>query len=89
VLVPALEVVEIGDDSIPSFECMSMIESRWVMVGSYLKGVHIEMVMTEDWLVDAEILNHLRKCRQEGMVISIVNIPKHQDLADDRLEIVH
>jgi hypothetical protein len=89
VLVPALEVVEIRDDSIPSFECMSMIESRRVMVGSYLKRVHIEMVMTEDWLVDAKILNRLRKCRQEGMVISIVNISKHQDLVDDRLEIVH
>ena len=89
VLVPALEVVEIRDDSIPSFECMSMIESRRVTVGSYLKRVHIEMVMTEDWLVDAKILNRLRKCRQEGMVISIVNISKHQDLVDDRLEIVH
>jgi hypothetical protein len=89
VLVPALEVLEIRDDSIPFFQCMSMIESRQVMVGCYLKRAHIEMVMTEDWLVDAEILNRWRKCRQEGMVILIVNISKHRDLVDDRLEIVH
>ncbi|KIM77200.1 hypothetical protein PILCRDRAFT_825552 [Piloderma croceum F 1598] len=91
VLVPALEVVAIRDHSIPSYDCMSMIESRRVMVGSYLKKVHIEMVMTEDWLVDAEILDRLRKCRQEGMVISIVNIPKHCDSpgSHDQLDIVH
>ena len=75
-LVPALEVIEIRDHSIPSYDCISMIESRRVVAGAYLKRVHIEMVMTEDWLIDAEILNRLRKCREEGMVISIVNIPE-------------
>jgi len=71
-LVPTLEVVEIRDHSIPSYDCMSMIESRRMMAGASLKRVHIEMVIMEDWLVDVGILNRLRKCRQEGMVISIV-----------------
>jgi hypothetical protein len=78
-LVPALEAIEIRDHSIPCYDCMSMIESRRVTVGAYLKRVHIEMVMTEDWLVDTEILNRLHKCRQEGMFISIVNIAKLLD----------
>jgi hypothetical protein len=92
VLVPALEVFEISDDSIPCHDCTIMIESRRAMVGTPLKRVHIEMGMTEDWLGDAEILNRLRKFRREGMVISIVNITKQCDLLDphDQLaDIVH
>jgi F-box-like len=46
-LVPALEVVEIRDHSIPSYDCMSMIESRQVTVGAYLKRVHIEGLVSQ------------------------------------------
>ena len=72
VLVPDLEVLELSDQSIPCYDCMGMIESRWwVAAGAHLKRVHIKMVRREDWLIDAEILKRLLKCRQEGMVISI------------------
>ena len=85
VLVPALEVFEIRDHSIPCYDCMSMIESRRVMVGTHLRRVHIEIVMAKEWL-DAEILNRLRKFRREGMVISIVNIMKNWDLLDSHYQ---
>jgi hypothetical protein len=54
-----------------------------------LKRVHIEVTMTEEWLVDAGILNRLRKCQQDGMVISIVNTTTHWDvLAMTNLQIL-
>ena len=81
-LVPDLEVLEMGGHSMPCHECASMIESRWRVTGVHLKKLNIEMVMTEDWLVDAEILKRLRKCRQEGMVISIVDTTKRWNLLD-------
>ena len=80
VLVPRLEVLEISGYSIPCHHSTSMIESRWRIgddddAGARLKRLHFEMSYmswVKEWLVDAEILNRLPKCRQEGMVISIM-----------------
>ena len=82
VLVPALEVFEFSDHSLPCYYCTSMIDSRRVMTGGHLRRVHIEMVMTDDWFVDADTLSRLRKFRREGLVISIVNAMNHLDLLD-------
>jgi hypothetical protein len=79
VLVPGLEVLEIRDHCIPCHHCTSMIESRW-RVGddddarARLKRLRFEISWIGQWLADAEILNRLRKCRQEGLVISIVEV---------------
>ena len=79
VLVPALEALEISSLSIPCSSSTSMIESRWWIAkeegsgGARLKRLQFKMFMFEDWSVDAENLNRLRKCRQEGMVISIIS----------------
>ena len=81
-LVPALEVFELSDHSLPCYYCTSMIDSRRVMTGGHLRRVHIEMVMTDDWFVDADTLSRLRKFRREGLVISIVNVMNHLDLLD-------
>ncbi|KIM77201.1 hypothetical protein PILCRDRAFT_12204 [Piloderma croceum F 1598] len=77
-LVPNLEDLEIHDRYISCDHSTSMIESRWRVgeddndAGARLKRLRFEMsAYTDKWLVDAEILNRLRKCRQEGMVISI------------------
>ena len=43
---------------------------------------NIEMVMTDDWFVDADTLSRLRKFRREWLVISIVNVMNHLDLLD-------
>ena len=80
VLVPGLEVLEITDRHIPCYESVNMIESRWRArkdgngAGSHLKRLRFEIswVMAKEWLVDADILNRLRKCRQEGMDISVI-----------------
>jgi hypothetical protein len=77
-LVPNLEDLEIHDEYILSDHSASMIESRW-RVGeddkdarARLKRLRFEMSAYEMWLVrDAEILNRLHKCWQEGMVILI------------------
>jgi hypothetical protein len=77
VLVPALEALEIRSFSIPCSPSTSMIESRWWIAkedgygGARLKRLQFRMTVSEDWFVDAENLNRLRQCRQEGMVISI------------------
>ncbi|KIM89281.1 hypothetical protein PILCRDRAFT_2528 [Piloderma croceum F 1598] len=79
VLVPALEALEISSLPIPCSSSTSMIESRWWIVkedgsgGARLKRLQFKMSVSEDWSVDAENLNRLRKCRQEGMVISIIS----------------
>ncbi|KIM80137.1 hypothetical protein PILCRDRAFT_822651 [Piloderma croceum F 1598] len=92
VLVPGLEVLEISSRSIPCYHSASMIESRWRVgedddgTGARLKRLLFEMpcAMAYEWLVDTEILNRLRKCRQEGMVISIIEDPGRyqRDLLD-------
>jgi hypothetical protein len=83
-LVPNLEDLEIHDRHIPCDHSTSMIESRWRVgeddneAGACLKRLRFEMsacIQQSKWLVDAEILNRLRKCRQEGMVISIFAFP--------------
>jgi hypothetical protein len=81
-LVPNLEDLEIHDHYIPCDHSTSMIESRWRVgeddndAGARLKRLRFEMSAYADkWLVDAGILNRLRKCQQEGMVISIVAFP--------------
>src|ERR1700734_1333979 len=72
VLVPDLEVLEISDRSIPFYECVRMIESRWwVATGAQLKKLYIEMVGGEDWQADVANLKPNLKCRQEGMMISV------------------
>ena len=88
-LVPGLEILEISDYRIPCYHSTSMIESRWHIgegnddTRARLKRLRFEMSWTEDWLVDAEILNRLRKCQQEGMVISIIDIvDDNNDLLD-------
>ena len=58
------------------------IDARRAMRGGHLRRVHIEMVMTDDWFVDADTLSRLRKFRREGLVISIVNAMNHLDLLD-------
>ena len=78
VLVPGLEVLEITDRYIPCYESVRMIESRWGArkdgngAGSHLKRLRFEISWIKEWLVDADILNRLRKFRQEGMDISVV-----------------
>jgi len=88
-LVPNLEDLEIHDHYIPCDHSTSMIESRWRVgkddndAGARLKRLQFEMsAYTKEWLVDAEILNRLRKCRQEGMVISIFAFGSKRDLVD-------
>ncbi|KIM80375.1 hypothetical protein PILCRDRAFT_89650 [Piloderma croceum F 1598] len=83
VLVPALETLEISSELIPCGPSTSMIESRWRIAkedgygGARLKRLQFQMSGSNNWLVDVENLNRLRKCRQEGMVISItVSEPK-------------
>ena len=72
VLVPDLEVLEISDHSIPFYECVRMIESRWwVATGAQLKKLYIEMVRAEDWQAGVANLKTILKCRQEGMMISV------------------
>ena len=80
VLVPALEALEISSPSIPCGPSTSMIESRWRIAkedgsgGARLKRLQFKISASlEDWSADAENLNRLRKCRQEGMVISIIS----------------
>jgi hypothetical protein len=93
VLVPALEVLEISSESIPCGPSTSMIESRWWIAkedgcgGARLKRLQFKMSVSEDWFVDAENLNHLRKCRQEGMVISIIGYYRY--CQEDLLDIPH
>jgi hypothetical protein len=88
VLVPALEVLEINDYSIPCYHSMDMIESRWRVLEddddarARLKRLRFEMSQAEEWLVDAEILNRLRKCRQEGMDISILEVDSYYQSRD-------
>jgi hypothetical protein len=78
VLVPALETLEISSEFIPCGPSTSMIESRWRIAkedgygGARLKRLQFLMSVSNNWLVDVENLNRLRKCRQEGMVISII-----------------
>jgi len=88
-LVPNLEDLEIHDHYIPCDHSTSMmIESRWRVgeddndAGARLKRLRFEMSAYR--LVDAEILNRLRKCRQEGMVVSIFACPfgSKRDLVD-------
>ena len=81
-LIPNLEDLEIHGHYIPCDHSTSMIESRWrvgednIDGGARLKRLRFEMSAYSDtWLVDAEILNRLRKCQQEGMVISIFACP--------------
>ena len=93
VLVPALEVLEISSCSIPCSPSMSMIESRWWVgkgdgcVGARLKKLQFEISECKDWLVDEDHLNRLCKCRQEGMVISIIG--EYDWLLRDLLNIPH
>lgn len=73
-LVPDLEALEISDRSIPFDECVRMIESRWsVATGAQVKKLSIKMVMEEDWRADVADLKPLLKCRQEGMMVSVLN----------------
>ena len=49
-----------------------------------LKRVRFVMSRRGEWLADAEILNRLHKCQQEGMIISIIEKGdyKKKDLLD-------
>ena len=92
VLVPALETLEISSEFIPCGPSTSMIESRWRIAkedgygGARLKRLQFLMSVSNNWLVDVENLNRLRKCRQEGMVISIIG--RYHCLRKDLLDLV-
>ena len=90
VLVPGLEVLEIIAYHIAHDHSVNMIESRGRVEGdgdnarARLKRVRFVMSRRGEWLADAEILNRLHKCQQEGMIISIIEKGdyKKKDLLD-------
>ena len=80
-LVPDLEVLVIGDESIDPHLCAVMIQSRRQMAdntcGARLQRIRVELRWTANWPLYS--LESLRKCREEGMDISIIDTMSNRD----------
>jgi hypothetical protein len=81
-LVPDLEVLVIGDESIDPRLCAELIESRRLTTdntcGARLQRIRVELRWTLNWWL--QILERLRKFREEGMDISIIDTTQNRDL---------